>query len=135
MYAACADDVRARVRRVHDADVTQPEEPDAVVAAVVGFFARHEVASLRLPSRWFGRPHDNWHQLTEATSDGDEVVIRLDNVQVLTLEASRASEDGRVLGIEIRRGAWVWTEYGGSRVHREDLEAGIVEFHAPYAPS
>ena len=115
--------------------MTPPEEPDAVVATVVGFFARHEVASLRLPSRWFGRPHDNLHHLTAAASDGDEVVIRLDNVQVLTVEASHATADGRVLGIEIRRGTWVWTEYGGNRVHREDLEAGIVEFHAPYAPS
>lgn len=107
----------------------------AVVDAVAGFFAKHEVASLELPTGWFGRPYDNLHHLTEAVPFGNHVMIRLDGTQVLTVEATGTRVEGRVLRIEIRGGTWVWTEYGGSRTHTDALGAGAVQFHAPWARS
>jgi hypothetical protein len=89
------------------------------------------VASLRLPSGWFGRPHDNWHQLTQANPDRDEVVVRLDETQVLTLRADDVSSDGLVFRVIIQGGSWRWTEYGGDRQRTEVLGPGTVEFHAP----
>ena len=106
--------------------------PSAIADAVNAFFSEHEVASLRLPSGWFGRPHDNWHQLTEAGTAGDGVVVRLDERQVLTLDAKGTSAQARVLRVAIRSGRWDWTEYGGDAEHSEVLGPGVVEFHAPF---
>ena len=107
---------------------------DAAAEAVAAFFAQHQVASLRLPSGWFGRPHDNFHQLATAAVEGDAVLIRLDRTQVLTLDAETAAAEGRILRVTIQGGLWRWTEYGGNKVHREILGSGIVEFHAPFDP-
>jgi hypothetical protein len=114
--------------------VTTTAKPSAIADTVTAFFARHEVASLRLPSGWFGRPHDNWHRLTEAATDADRVVIRLDERQVLSLDVEGASSEGRVLRIRVRGGDWHWTEYGCDEEHREVLESGVVEFQAPFHP-
>jgi hypothetical protein len=108
--------------------------PSAIADTVSAFFAEHEAASLRLPSGWFGRPHDNWHQLTEATTRDENLLVRLDDKQVLTLQAEAVSSDGRVLRVAIRGGRWDWTEYGGDQEHTEVLGPGNVEFHAPYDP-
>ncbi|MCV2393904.1 hypothetical protein OEB99_06255 [Actinotalea sp. M2MS4P-6] len=105
-----------------------------LVDAIVEFFAQREVASLELPSGWFGRPHDNLHRLTGAATSGDEVRIELDGTQRLNINPIGARVDGRVLRIEIARGTWVWTEYGGDRKHTEALTAGTVQFHAAWAP-
>ena len=107
-----------------------PSSPSAIVEAINSFFAEHEVASLRLPSGWFGRPHDNMHQLSEVAIEGDYVLVTLDGKQVLTLDAEGTSADGRVLYVKVRGGRWDWTEYGGDQEHSEALEPGNVEFHA-----
>ncbi|HEX8082572.1 MAG TPA: hypothetical protein VF557_20355 [Jatrophihabitans sp.] len=112
--------------------MTSSADSSAIADAVNAFFAEHEVASLRLPSGWFGRPFDNWHQLTDAATDGAGVLIRLDDRQVLTLDADSVSSEGRVLRVSIRGGRWHWTEYGGDQEHNEVLGPGVVEFHAPF---
>lgn len=61
-----------------------------------------------------------------------ELVVRLDDVQVLTVEPVRVSPEGRVLRVEIRAGRWAWTEYGGDREHLEVLGPGDVKFHARF---
>ena len=106
------------------------QSPSAIVDAIDAFFAAHEVASLRLPSGWFGRPHDNMHQLSRVEKDGDRVLVTLDERQVLTIDAMRVSLDGRILRIEVRSGRWDWVEYGGSREHSGHVGTGDVEFHA-----
>jgi hypothetical protein len=117
---------------VNDGRVTSSPDASTIADAVNAFFAEHEVASLRLPSGWFGRPHDNWHQLLGTATDGDDVLVHLDDTQVLTLDADGLSTDGRVLRVAIRGGRWRWTEYGGHNEHEEALEPGFVEFHAPF---
>ena len=111
--------------------MTNGSAREAIVDAVAAFFEVHEVASLKLPSGWFGRPHDNWHQLTGVWTDGQRVHIRLDQTQDLELDTSGASVDGRILRVVIRAGSWGWTDYGGSERHHESLDEGAVEFHAP----
>jgi hypothetical protein len=120
---------------VNDDRVTSSSgSPSAFADAVSAFFAEHEVAGLRLPSGWFGRPHDNWHQLTETSTEDENLLVRLDETQVLTLQAEAVSSDDRVLRIAIRGGRWDWTEYGGEQEHTEVLGSGNVEFHAPFHP-
>lgn len=116
---------------VQDGWVATEANRAAVVNAVVAFFTEHGGASLRLPSRWFGRPYDNLHQLSDARTRADSVLVRLDDKQVLTLDAERAFSHDGVLLVAIRGGHWRWTEYGGDTEHDEVLEPGIVEFHAP----
>ena len=113
--------------------VTSPADPSIIAEAIGAFFAEHEVASLRLPSGWFGRPHDNWHQLTEVATQGADVLVRLDEKQVLRLDAEATSLEARVLRVKIHDGRWDWTEYGGHKEHIEALAPGLVEFHAPPA--
>lgn len=108
-------------------------DADAVAAAIERLFAEHEVASLRLPSGWFGRPYDNWHQLTDVTNEDDLVLVRLDLDQVLRLHVLGVAVQGRSLQIAVRGGTWAWTSYGGDDRHQEQVGAGTVEFHAPFA--
>jgi hypothetical protein len=119
-----------RHRVVDDGQVKASASHAAVVDAVVAFFAEHGGASLRLPSGWFGRPYDNQHQLTEARSHGEAVVIRLDHRQVLTLDVKGTSSEERVLLVASRGGHWHWTECGTDNEHSEVLGPGTVEFHA-----
>jgi hypothetical protein len=63
---------------------------------------------------------------------GDAVVVRLDEGQVLTLDAEGVSGEARVLRVAIRGGRWDWTEYGAEAEHSEALGPGVVEFHAPF---
>lgn len=122
----------ASVRRVvgEDGCVPSSRSPSPIVEAIDAFFAEHDVASLRLPSGWFGRPHDNMHQLSKVALEGDHVLVILDGKQVLLLDAVGASQVGRVLSITIRSGRWDWVEYGGNDEHIEALGSGDVEFHA-----
>lgn len=117
---------------LHHGAVTTEMAPQAILEAIAAFFGDHEVASLKLPSGWFGRPYDNWHQLTEVATDGELVLIRLDERQTLKLDASDAAIDGRTLRIVIRAGVWDWVEYGGTTRHQEVLDQGAVEFYAPF---
>ncbi|MBP6996011.1 MAG: hypothetical protein KBB39_07735 [Phycicoccus sp.] len=86
------------------------------------------------PTGWFGRPHDNWRQLTETAVEDGRLLIRLDDRQVLTLEAESVSTDGNVLRLAIRQGRWDWTEYGSDQEHGEVLAPDKVELHAPLTP-
>lgn len=113
-----------------DGCVPSSRSPSPIVEAIDAFFAEHDVASLRLPSGWFGRPRDNMHQLSKVAIEGDHVLVTLDGKQVLTLDAVGASQDGRVLSITVRSGRWDWVEYGGNHKHTEALGSGDVEFHA-----
>lgn len=122
--------MRSTRQPVHDRAVTSL----TIAEDIRSFFAQHEVASLRLPSGWFGRPHDNWHVLTEATSDELGVRVCLDQTQVLNLDAAQSSAEGRILRVVIRRGTWSWKGYGGDDQHDEVLGPGTVEFHAPSHP-
>jgi hypothetical protein len=106
--------------------------PDEVADSVRRFFAEHEVASLQLPTGWFGRPYDNFHQLTRASAEGGLVEICLDEVQILRVHASRAESVGRTLEIRVSGGSWRWTSYGATDTHDEPVGAGTVKLHAPF---
>ncbi len=108
-------------------------ETETVRGAVESFFEEFEVASLKLPSGWFGRPHDNWHQLERVETREDLLTIVLDGVQVLSLSGPQGA---RVLGRTLRitgfeSGKWESTEYGGTTRHEQRFTASDVEFVAP----
>jgi hypothetical protein len=99
---------------------------------VADFFGQVGGASLRLPSGWFGRPHDNQHELTSIEVDGETLVIFLEDHQVLRLTDPRVIEvEGRSLRIaSFAAATWEWTEYGSGQRHREEFNSGTIDFLA-----
>lgn len=105
---------------------------DQLRDVVDAFFSRSGGASLKLPSGWFGRPHDNFHELTSATVVDSTLVIVLDERLQLRLHGpQRANIDGGVLRLDgFKRADWKWYEYGTDAEHLERFDGGAVEFVA-----
>lgn len=102
------------------------------VQTIEDFFARWSGASLRLPSGWFGRPHDNFHELTSIAYDGQALTIGLDGQQELWIDRPAVvAVDGRTLTMSaFAEARWVWVEYGGTERHIERFSEGAIEFAA-----
>lgn len=105
---------------------------EALQRSVYAFFGSWEGASLKLPSGWFGRPHDNFHVLTSVSIVGDALVIVLDERLELRLSRpQRIDVDGPTLRVGGFTGAdWKWCDYGTGAEHREHFDGGVVEFVA-----
>ena len=56
-----------------------------VLDVVLDWYAVAEVASLQLPSGWFGRPFDSRHRLTASFVAADRLVLVLDDRVLLCL--------------------------------------------------
>ncbi len=97
---------------------------------VAAWFEDHSVAGLVLPSGWFGRPHDNAHELTWSTALADRLLLELDGQQLLILTGpvevvSRADELVVSCGADI---IFAWREYGDGGSHVEHFNNGEVHF-------
>jgi hypothetical protein len=104
---------------------------ESIREALLDWFDLVGSASLKLPTGWFGRPHDNQHRLTSSHVLGDRLVIELDGQTVLMLAHPTTAEvDGacrRVSGFT--HGVWDWDEYGSGRPRLQTFAGGTVEFH------
>lgn len=100
--------------------------------AVDAFFGRWGGASLKLPSGWFGRPHDNFHELTATFVIGDALVVVLDERLELRLHNPQVARlDGSILRVEgFTQVDWTWYDYDADAEHRERFDGGTVEFVA-----
>lgn len=105
---------------------------EEILEFVGDWFAGVGGASLKLPSRWFGRPHDNQHRLTGASVSAGRLLLELDRSLLLTLAhpSSVAVEGGCLEIAGFTHGTLDWDDFGGSASHLETFEAGVVEFHA-----
>lgn len=99
---------------------------------VEAFFSRWGGAGLKLPSGWFGRPYDNFHELTSVSVSDDTLVVVLDERQTLRLRSPGSTEtDGSVLRVDgFVEAEWTWFEYDTDAEHRERFDRGTVEFVA-----
>jgi hypothetical protein len=106
---------------------------EQVQAAVVDWFERMQAGGLKLPSGWFGRPHDNLHRLSESHVIAGRLVLVLDGQMVLTLAGPRqaSEQDGNLVISGFEHCVWDWTEYGSNRTHLETFADGEVEFVKP----
>ncbi|GLI26444.1 hypothetical protein ARHIZOSPH14_06860 [Agromyces rhizosphaerae] len=105
------------------------------VATIRELFNQRGGASLKLPEGWFGRPFDNWHQLSDVELDGPVLVITVDDSQILRIRtAGRVTVEGRTLRVPVTDGTWSWVPYGhsGEAPRIAAIGAGTVEFHAPW---
>src|SRR5690606_8650557 len=59
---------------------------------------RHLGLLLRIWGSWFGRPHDNCHQIVEATAEGEMLLVRFDageRLMVFSPRQARTSHNSR----------------------------------------
>lgn len=96
------------------------------------FFANWGGASLKLPSGWFGRPYDSFHELTSLSVVDGSLVIVLDERQKLTLHHPREARVAEsvlfVNGFDLVE--WSWYAYDTGAEHHERFTDGAIEFVA-----
>lgn len=107
------------------------------LAAIREFFTSVGQAGLVLPDGWFGRPHDNLHQLTRIEGNDESLVVELDGQLVLTFAGEprvTRTDKGLRLG-RFTALAWDWTEYGSTISRHKNFATGEVELVAPMGSS
>lgn len=102
-----------------------------VLQVVRGWFGDVGLASLKLPSGWFGRPYDNLHQLTWSEVRGAKVFVELDGILHLIITAPTAvtveGNDLRVSGFT--QLVFDRQDYGSSPAsHAEVFTSGVLRF-------
>jgi len=73
--------------------------------------------TLRIWGEWFGRPHDNIHNIVEASADGDILKLTFNEGESLTVyNPDHGAFDDRVFMIKFAtRVRWEWYLYGEDR--------------------
>jgi hypothetical protein len=102
----------------------------AVLREITEWFHRVSTATLQLPSGWFGRPFDNQHSLTWATTRGDRLLIELDNQLLLIItRPSKVKVTEYELSIgDFSQLVFDWQEYGSLESHAETFHDGSLRF-------
>ena len=106
--------------------------PEDVTTRIQRWFEGVKLASLELPDGWFGRPHDNLHQLTWAAATKHKVLLELDD-QILVI----LTDPGKVetLPKQLRfhdclQVTLDWQEYGNMKPRIDGHGPGTVTLHA-----
>lgn len=96
------------------------------------FFLRHSSCGLKLPSGWFGRPHDNYLSLVRAYGRDGALIVDLDFPLHLTFYGAPAIEwakDGLYFtGFSTLTVEWCEAGTNTRRPHHEEFTAGEVHF-------
>lgn len=104
-----------------------------VTETITDWFKVALVASLELPSGWFGRPYDNMHRLTWLVARDDKVIVELDGqLHLIVSDAEITANTDEVLELVGSQIVFDWREYGSSRSRHVEVEeaGGRVRFHA-----
>jgi hypothetical protein len=97
---------------------------------VAEWFQKVGLAGMILPTDWFGRPDDNFHQLTWIAARNRKVLIELDQQLLLTITQPKQAQV-REAELLIEGAAQVvldWEEYGSFTPHVENCGPGSVRF-------
>ncbi|HWG72668.1 MAG TPA: hypothetical protein VG184_01300 [Acidimicrobiales bacterium] len=105
---------------------TSPDE------RVVQWFERVKLASLELPTGWFGRPHGDLHQLTWSGSASRRIILELDeHLLLMATDPGPVSCDERSLTIpSFAQLVFAWEEFGNRRPHLQGFTTGALRFWA-----
>jgi hypothetical protein len=95
------------------------------------WFAGVGGASLKLPTRWFGRPYDNQHRLTQTSVLAGRLLLELDGTILLILAhpSSATVEENCLRMTGFTHVTLDWDGYGEMAQHRETFDGGVVEFY------
>jgi hypothetical protein len=102
------------------------------VEMITGWFTRVQTASLELPNGWFGRPYDNFHQLTWTGATEHKLLLELDS-QLLLILTDPGDVDLHLAELRITGCAQVvldWQEYGNMTPHSDNHGPGTVRLVA-----
>lgn len=100
------------------------------LATVTTWFSIVRLASLELPSGWFGGPRRSLHQLTNAVAWHDRLILELDQQLLLVITApSVPLQQGNELVIErFDQLVFDWQEFANRRPHSEAFTSGAIRF-------
>ncbi len=95
---------------------------------VQDWFDVHSGGGLILPDGWFGRPHDNIHELTFLVGLSNWLIMELDEQLLLTIrDPEKVSQEKDNLVISGFASCNLdWKEYGSSRGHVSHYEQGEI---------
>lgn len=104
-----------------------------ITSVLEKWFKRTGGGGLILPDGWFGRPYDNFHQLTYIKSRPQKVLIELDEKLYLIITKPTSTEEK---GNELILAGFIqcvfdWTEYGSNTSHSTTYKSGDVKFVSP----
>jgi hypothetical protein len=109
--------------------------PNGFARQIAAWFEATEVASLVLPSGWFGdRPYENQHNLTYVAQRPRKLIVELDDQLLLTftgLTSAVQNADGQLVLSGFTQCVFDWEEYGAPNPHVEVFHAGEVRFAPP----
>jgi len=101
-----------------------------IIRNIEDWFSREGGGGLILPDGWFGRPHDNFHQLTSISDSNSLIEIVLDDILQLKFEGNIEIHEssGNLIISNFKKLDFQWQEYGADKVHNSIYEDGKVEF-------
>ena len=85
-----------------------------IATAILALPQRNRSGTLRIFGNWFGRPMDNVHDVVDAASDGDMLILTFKNRETLTIwNPGGYSTIGYTIKIaDADRVRWEWYYYG-----------------------
>jgi hypothetical protein len=102
------------------------------LSTIQAWFEQVKLASLELPKGWFGRPHDNLHQLTWSAATTHKLLLEFDH-QILLIITDPDSVEVTDTEVQVRDCAQVsldWQEYGNLKARLDDHGSGTVSLVA-----
>jgi hypothetical protein len=105
---------------------------DGALEQITKWFANVRHAGLILPNGWFGRPHDNQHQLTWAHARRYKLLLELDEQLLLVLTTPGPpiiNAEGITMGFD--QLVFDWQGYGDLQPHVDVFSAGQLQLVAP----
>jgi hypothetical protein len=91
---------------------------------------------MEMPEGWFGRPHDNCHELTWSVVRDGKLFLELDGrLHFIMIDPAIVESGKHELSISMSLLTFDWRGYGpdGRRHTRFYSKGGVVRFHAnPY---
>jgi hypothetical protein len=109
--------------------MAHPVTTTEIADGLTRWFQTTELAGLKLPTGWFGKPGDNQYRLASVSGDTARLTITLDGDEVLTVE-DPAGVEATHQSFAIAASGTVSFEWGydsGPR-HRRQFDHGTVEF-------
>jgi hypothetical protein len=110
---------------------------DHISKIIQDWFAKAKGASLVLPDGWFGRPFDNWHELSYLEQRPHKLLLELDDQLLLVCTDLRSAQIvGRDLVLSgFAQCVFDWQEYGHLVPHATIYRTGEIKFVWPPGPA